>query len=207
MTDTTAETRRMPKSAATRRRVLTAAATILVRDGYSGARLADIAEAAGLQIGSMYYYFSNKEQLVEEVLFYSVQFTHTHVSEAVAAVADARPGDRLSIAIRAFLQAILELGYMSPAHNRTFDQLPDDMQKRLQPSRRAFGKLWERLIVEAIDAGDIRSDVDPYVLRLFIIHTIEQVPEWPGRARRSAAKTADIMESLIMDGVRTAPTP
>ena len=54
------------KSARTRQRILDAAAHVLSRKGYAGNRLADVAEHAELQAPAIYYYFSSREELVEE---------------------------------------------------------------------------------------------------------------------------------------------
>ncbi|MFT3660985.1 MAG: TetR family transcriptional regulator [Gordonia sp. (in: high G+C Gram-positive bacteria)] len=207
MTPPQSATRRPPtKSELTRQRILNAAAQVLVRDGYTGARLAAIAEAAGLQIGSLYYHFDNRDQLVQEVLEYGIDYTFEHVSTTVAALPDdTPPRETLSVAIRAFLEAIIGLGSMSPAHNRTFRQLPEEMRRRLAPRRKEFGLLWQHLIADAIESGDLRADTDPYLLQLFIVHTAEQAPDWPESTKRSPAELAATVERLIMDGVSVHP--
>jgi AcrR family transcriptional regulator len=44
--------------------ILTAAARVLVRDGWDGATTNRIAEAAGISVGSLYQYFPSKEAIV-----------------------------------------------------------------------------------------------------------------------------------------------
>jgi AcrR family transcriptional regulator len=195
-------TRPLAKSAATRRRVLDAAARVLMEQGYAATRLGDIADHANLQAGSLYYYFDSKEQLVEEVLRYGVQFTHAHVRTAVDQLPeDATPGKRLEAAVGAHLESMLEIGDLAPAHVRTFNQIPPAMQERLRPLRRAFGKFWEELVDDAIAAGEVRDDVDPYIIRLFVTNSLERVPEWRLRTRRSAEELSKIMRTMIFEGV------
>jgi AcrR family transcriptional regulator len=194
--------RSLAKSAATRRRILDAAARVLMDSGYAASRLSDIAEHAGLQAGSLYYYFPSKDDLVEEVLRYGVQFTHAHVRSAVEQLPDdATAGERLHAAVGAHLEAMLELGDLAPAHVRTFNQVPAEMQDRLRPVRRSFGKFWATLVDEAIADGELRGDVDPYVIRLFIVNLLERVPEWPLRTRESAETLGATLRTLIFDGV------
>jgi AcrR family transcriptional regulator len=50
-------------SASTRDRLLEAAAAVIARDGYQGARLADVAREAGLTTGAIYSNFRDKEEL------------------------------------------------------------------------------------------------------------------------------------------------
>ena len=194
--------RSLAKSAATRRRGFDAAARVLVHRGYPSTRLSDLADDAGLQAGSLYYYFDSKDQLVEEVLRYGVQFSHAHVRARVDELPEsATAGERLEAAVEAFLEAMLELGDMTSAHLRTFPQVPPEMQERLRPVRRAYGRFWAELVDGAIAAGDVRDDIDPYVLRLFITNILERVPEWPPRTRRAARELSQELLSLIFDGV------
>jgi TetR/AcrR family transcriptional regulator, cholesterol catabolism regulator len=195
-------TRSTVKSTATRRRVLEAGARILMERGYAATRLSDIGDLAELQAGSLYYYFGSKEELVEEVVRYGVQFTHAYVRTAVDQLPEsATPGERLTAAVNAHLEAMLEIGDFGPAHVRTFAQLPPDMQERLRPLRRAFGRFWEELIQDAIDAGDVRDDIDPYLLQLFITNALERVPEWRLRTRQSAGDLSMVVNKLIFDGL------
>ncbi len=51
------------RSRATRARILTAAERIFAEKGYDGARLSDIAAAAGCSVGTMYFRFKDKDAL------------------------------------------------------------------------------------------------------------------------------------------------
>jgi AcrR family transcriptional regulator len=52
-----------PATSKTRERLLDAAARMIVREGYQGARIADVAREAGLTTGAIYFHFRNKEEL------------------------------------------------------------------------------------------------------------------------------------------------
>lgn len=175
--------------------------------GYAATRLSDIAELAGLQAGSLYYHFGNKEALVEEVVRYGVQFTHAHVRAATEQLPDdATPGEKLAAAVDAHLEAMLEIGDFGPAHVRTFAQLPPDMQERIRPMRRAFGRFWGELVDNAIASGEIRDDIDPYLMRLFITNSLERVPEWQLRTRMSASELSEVMMKAMFEGLGAGNT-
>jgi AcrR family transcriptional regulator len=201
-------TKPMAKSAATRRRVLHAAAKVLIENGYAGTRLGDIAEVADLQAGSLYYYFKSKEQLVEEVFNYGVRFTQAHVRTAVEHLPEGSPpGVRLKTALDAQLEAMLELGDLHAAHVLTYDQLPAELRERLRPARRAFSKFWTELVGDAIEAGEIRSDVDPYLVQLFIVNSLYRVPEWQTRTRHSGESLSRMVQGMIFNGVGAPDRP
>lgn len=79
---TTATARRTPKSrprvlrqalqehtrAAYREAILTAAEKIILRDGYQPAKMADIAEATGVSVGTLYNYFDSKEAVLNALI-------------------------------------------------------------------------------------------------------------------------------------------
>jgi AcrR family transcriptional regulator len=65
------EPRKLPRqtrSKETVNSIVTAAARVLVRDGYEQANVNSIAKLAGVSIGSLYQYYPSKEALVAEVI-------------------------------------------------------------------------------------------------------------------------------------------
>jgi len=54
---------RQERSRATRTRILSAAERVFAEKGYDGARLSDIAAAAGCSVGTMYFRFKDKDAL------------------------------------------------------------------------------------------------------------------------------------------------
>src|SRR3954451_20119025 len=52
----------------TRQRVLDAAARVFGRSGYEGARVAEIAKAAGLSVGAIYNHYPSKAELLAAVV-------------------------------------------------------------------------------------------------------------------------------------------
>jgi len=56
------------KGEATRARLLEAARTVFERDGFSAARVTDIAEEAGMVASGVYHYFDSKEAIFRELV-------------------------------------------------------------------------------------------------------------------------------------------
>lgn len=203
VTATGGGSRRPPtKSAATRRRVLESTAKVLIERGYAATRLTDIAAQADLHAGSLYYYFDSKDELVEEVLKYSTQFAQAHVRSAIDALPEGTDaGVRLETALRAHLEASLELGELATAHTRTYLQLPAAMQDRLRPLRRGFSALWTELVEDAVKEGELRKDIDPFALQLLIGTVLEGIPEWHLRPHRTAEEMATMLRTMLLDGI------
>jgi AcrR family transcriptional regulator len=100
------ETRTGPRSRKgmqTRARLLDAAKIVFERDGFLDARIADIAEAAKLAIGSFYHYFDSKEQIFREIAqLQEARLTAPDPSAAEHSDADS-PWERIRQANRRYL--------------------------------------------------------------------------------------------------------
>lgn len=71
------------KSDATRERVLSTALERFRKDGYAGTTMRDVADAAGLALGSAYYYFPSKDAIVHA---YYARIQDAHAAKALAAL-------------------------------------------------------------------------------------------------------------------------
>jgi AcrR family transcriptional regulator len=58
---------RTTRSAHTRERIVAAAIKVFARSGFHGAKVADIAEQAGIAYGLVYHYFHNKEDILAAI--------------------------------------------------------------------------------------------------------------------------------------------
>ena len=58
---------RTTRSAQTRERIIAAATEVFARSGFHGAKVADIAEQAGIAYGLVYHYFHNKEDILAAI--------------------------------------------------------------------------------------------------------------------------------------------
>jgi AcrR family transcriptional regulator len=63
---------RRDKAAATRERMITAAIEVFTDQGYTGARMADIAERAGVAVQTVYFTFHTKGELLQACFYYAV---------------------------------------------------------------------------------------------------------------------------------------
>jgi len=193
---------RTRKSEETRERLLDAAATVFSDKGYAGARLADIAERAGMHTPGVYYYFPSKEDLVEEVLRVGVARACGYVEERVAALPDGASAlDRLRAAIEGHVLMVLEIGDYTSANIRIFGQVPDDVRARHLADQRAYGNVWRALLEAARTAGEIRSDLDLGVIRMLILGALNWTAEWYRPGPQTATEVAREATAMICDGL------
>jgi AcrR family transcriptional regulator len=75
--------------------LLAAAAAVIRRRGIASARVADVAEEAGVSAASVLYYFASKAELLKEALTYAEERYYEELHEELAGMDSAR--DRLAL--------------------------------------------------------------------------------------------------------------
>jgi AcrR family transcriptional regulator len=165
-----------------------ATARVLVRRGFTGTRLSDIAEAAGLQAASIYYHFASREDLIEAVIRKGILEARLHLEGVLAALpGDATPFERIDAAVAAHLTFGLEISDSTAAAIHNMGQLPPAMAERQRAAEEEYGSVWATLLEEAHDAGEFRPDVNLLAARMLVIGALNQAAEW-WRPRKTPLK-------------------
>jgi AcrR family transcriptional regulator len=167
------------KSQRTRGRILDAAAHVLSVKGFAGTRLTDVAEYAELQAPAIYYYFPSREDLIEEVMYCGISDMRRHLQETLDALpSDTTAMDKIMAAVEAHLRHELELSDYTTASIRNSGQIPDHLRTRQKKEETAYGKIWQRLFVDALDDGEIRDDLDTRMARGLVMGALNWAAEW-----------------------------
>lgn len=196
----------LPKSARTRERILEAAATVLSRSGYAGTRLSDIAELADVQAPALYYYFSSRDELIEEVMTLGQRRTFEYVQAALDAMPDdATAMDRICEAVGAHLEVGLRLSDFASATIRNGGQLPPDMRERQLVEQHSYGDVWRGLFEDARKAGELDPALDPRAARMLVLGAMNWSPEWWDARRGSLRSLIKTAQALVRKGL-SAPS-
>jgi len=163
----------------TRERILAAAATVLSRKGYAGARLSDIAELAELRTPAVYYYFESREHLVNEVMSVGQRSVLEHVLAALEALPpDADALEKLNSAVRAHLEVELTLSDFATAVTRNAGQLPPDLQETFKADSRRYFAMWDGILGDLAADGVLDLDLDVRVARMLVLGALNWTAEW-----------------------------
>lgn len=200
---------KIAKSTLSQQRVLDAAARIFRDCGYAGTTMRGVADAAGLQAGSLYYHFPSKEELISAVLDQGISTVFAVVRSAIEQLPEtASHRQRIEAAIEGHLTGIIGCGDYTLATRRVFGQVPEVIRVRHMRQRDAYGALWHRMLTEAQAAGEIRADADLRLVRLFLLGGLNWTPEWFKPNARSVREVAREFSALVLDGVaQTVPKP
>ncbi|HEV7912996.1 MAG TPA: TetR/AcrR family transcriptional regulator [Albitalea sp.] len=191
---------------ATRERILLEAARLFRHHGYTATTLREIADAAGIKAGSIYYHFESKEEILGEVLDKGIQAVSDAVRERVEALPQAANyRDRIAAGIEGHLWGLLHHGDFTSANIRIYGQIPTSAKNRHRVVRRAYADYWDRLFEGAMASGELRSDSSTAMIRLFIIGALNWTVEWYNPQRGSFQEFARQLTTIVFDGVLAPP--
>jgi AcrR family transcriptional regulator len=193
---------------ATRERILLEAARLFRHHGYTATTLREIADAASIKAGSIYYHFASKEEILGEVLDKGIQAVSDAVRERIEALPpNASFRDRIAAGIEGHLWGLLHHGDFTSANIRIYGQIPASAKNRHRVVRRAYADLWDRLFEGAMESGELRSDSSTAVIRLFVIGALNWTVEWYNPQRGSFQDFSRQLTEIVFDGVLARKAP
>lgn len=186
------------KAARTRQRILEASAQEFAEHGYGGASLRRIATASGLQVGSLYFHFKTKDELVAAALADGVDSARSALLQAINAEPDtASPTDRLRAAIRGHLDALHAHDDRASSVVRMVETLPPDLRRAHADHERRFARVWTDVLKRGQADGVVRADIPLRVLRDLVIGALNSTSTHNPSANKDLAAVVDAVVRLL----------
>jgi AcrR family transcriptional regulator len=154
--------------------IIAVASRLFARQGIAGTKMSHIAEGAGLQQSSIYYYFSCKEEILREIVA-----TVNRLPLAFLARVDAEGGSaamRLFRLVRFDVRTLCEFPYDINEIHRISGQDPDTFAE-YWAERQALNDGVEKLVREGVESHEL-IPVDPRLTALTILANDEGVQNW-----------------------------
>jgi AcrR family transcriptional regulator len=161
-----------------REQVLAAAAREFSAKGYEGSSLREIAAAAGMLAGSLYYHFRSKDDLFATVHAEGFRQLHAALDAALEGVVD--PWARLEAASAAHLEQLANGNDIAVVTATSlFRTMDSALQRRLNRQRDRY----ERRFRDLIAALRLARTVDRSLLRLLLLGALNWTRVWyrPGK--------------------------
>ena len=175
-----------------RGRILDAAAVEFARAGYSAASVRDIASAAGILPGSMYYHFASKEDLLAAVHAAGIQRIKERVLAAIETADD--PWSRLEAACAAHVETL----HQSKDYGSV---IATEFPRRHSPKLRARmieeRDDYENVFRQLIDYLPLPPDVSRKYFRLALIGAMAWSIAWYKPGEDSAEEIARQIVNLF----------
>jgi AcrR family transcriptional regulator len=158
------------KGRRTRDRLLTAARTVFERDGFLEARVADIADEAGVAHGTFYTYFDSKPEIFRTVVADVMeQIWYTRAS--TDGDTDISPYEAIERANRQFIRVYREHGAMLGLMEQAITYDAELRNLRLMVRKRSVERV-QRSIERMQADGIVRTDVDPQVASAALVSMV-----------------------------------
>jgi AcrR family transcriptional regulator len=150
-----------------RGRILAAAAHLFRVNGYERTTVRDLAQAVGIQSGSIFHHFRTKHDILREVMVEVILFNTARMQQAFDATTDAR--ERILALIRTELTAINgDSGEAMAVLIYEWRSLDAECQQDILKLRADYETLWLRALEAAQSEGLIAPQVDTFLLRRFL---------------------------------------
>ena len=184
-------------------RIIDAAVQVFAEKGYRAARISDIARGAGVADGTIYLYFRNKEDLLLTIFEEKMEGLLEDLQAALAGLDD--PLERMRAYARFHFWQL-----------RTYPALAQVLQVELRQSTRFLHdyrpeKLWqylsifEQLVKEGQAAGQLRSDLDPFLVKWSFFGALDELSiQWVlsrKRDRFNLDQAADQVVDIFLRGM------
>jgi AcrR family transcriptional regulator len=193
--------------ASRRNDILAAAKEVFAAQGYHATTIADIARAAGLSYGSIYWYYESKEVLFHELMSAEAAALRTHIADAVrGAPLDEGPAAPFKAAVRATLEfydcdrALVKLLF------RDAFALGTAFERHLYEIHSSFVDDAQHL-VEAAQRQGVFAEGSPRMMAFAITALVGQLAHrrLTTDDGQTAGVAADFLVNLLLNGLLVRP--
>src|SRR2546430_4472352 len=152
-----------------------AAARLFAQKGYHGTSIGDLADALGVQKGSLYAHIESKADLLWEVARDGAAAFH--------AALDAVPDDlsaleRIGLALRAHLRVVAEQLDVATVFVREWRYLDGERREQFVAERRRYEERFRALFREGREHGELRTDLDDGTAALLALSAAHWAYTW-----------------------------
>ncbi|TYK44136.1 TetR/AcrR family transcriptional regulator [Actinomadura decatromicini] len=184
-----------------RAELLATAAEVFASQGYSATTVRQVADAAGILGGSLYYHFDSKEAMADEILSTFLDEMWASYEGVLGAGLSAR--DTLEgIVVESFRTIDLHRPAVVLYQNESKHLATSERFAYLRESRSRFEEMWLALLERGVREGAFRADLDPGLVYRFIRDTVWVAATWYKRGGRlSADDIAKQYLALFLEGI------
>jgi AcrR family transcriptional regulator len=179
------------------------AARLFAERGYHGTSIGDLAEAMGVQKGSLYAHIDSKQDLLYEATREGAQAFHAALDSVPE---DLSATERIRLALRAHLRVVAEQLDVATVFTREWRYLEGERALEFLSERRRYEERIRALFREGREVGGLRSDLDDGAAALLVLSAANWAYTWL-RPEADTDALADRFFALLLDGIRGYSTP
>jgi AcrR family transcriptional regulator len=179
------------------------AARLFAEKGYHGTSIGDLAEAMGVQKGSLYAHIESKADLLWEVARDGAAAFHSAldgVPDNVSAT------EKIRLALRAHLRVVAEQLDVATVFIREWRYLDGGRREEFVAERRRYEERFRALFREGRELGELRTDLDDATATLLALSAANWAYTWI-TPETDTDELADRFFAFLLDGMRGYATP
>ncbi len=167
--------------------------------GYEAASMEDLAKASGFTKSTFYHHVSSKEELLRMAVDRALNALSTALDDTMSG--GERPVEQLETAIRRTTEVLLaELPYVTLLLRIRGNTV---VERDALARRRAIDARLAGLVEAAVDADQIRGDLDPRLVSRLLFGMVNSITQWYRPGSRGASQQALVTATveLAMGGL------
>ena len=181
------------------RSILKAASQVIAREGFEGASVRDVAAKAKINLSGIYYYFTNKDELLYALQHHTFSTLHESLEGRLTTLRDSE--DRLKAVIDNHFE--LFAGNMDDLKVcvHELESLSGKYYREVLNVRRKYYRLVRSVVAENLDGR--RHDAD--LATLFLYGSLNWVYTWYDADKNAdIRKLSDGLLKIYMNGIRAS---
>jgi TetR/AcrR family transcriptional regulator, cholesterol catabolism regulator len=179
------------------------AARLFAEKGYHGTSIGDLAEALGVQKGSLYAHIQGKEDLLHETMRAGAAAFHAGLDSIPEEV---RATEKIRLALRSHLRVVADQLEVATVFVQEWKYLEDERRDEIVAERRRYEERIRDLFREGREQSELRTDLDESAAALLFLSAANWAYTWL-RPGTDTDALADRMYGLLVDGMRGYSTP
>jgi TetR/AcrR family transcriptional regulator, cholesterol catabolism regulator len=179
------------------------AARLFAQKGYHGTSIGDVAEALGVQKGSLYAHIEGKQDLLHETMREGAEAFHAALDRIPEHL---RASEKIRLALRAHLRVVAEQLEVATVFVQEWRYLEGERLEEVVAERRRYEERIRDLFREGREHGELRSDLDEHAAALLFLSAANWAYTYL-RAGTDTDRLADRLFALLVDGMRGYSMP
>jgi TetR/AcrR family fatty acid metabolism transcriptional regulator len=189
-----------------RRRILDAAVRVFAEEGFYNAKVARIAELAGVADGTIYLYFKSKDDLLISLFEDRMDEVNARLRSVLA-----EPGsavERLTRAVKLQFELVRQNQPMAEVISVELRQSSKFIREYANPKFAEYLRLIAGCVADGQTRGELRANLSPQLVARSLFGALDEIAlAWlvKGQEKMDLARAGDELASLFVDGMRAQP--
>ncbi|ABO67961.1 MULTISPECIES: TetR/AcrR family transcriptional regulator [Geobacillus] len=159
------------------KQIIDAAVVVIAEHGYHQAQVSKIAKQAGVADGTIYLYFKNKEDILISLFQEKMGSFIEKIEQEIEGISS--PLEKLYVLVRTHFSALADDPHMAVVTQLELRQSNKELRQRINEVLKGYLRLIDSIIIEGMEKGEFRNDLDVRLTRQMIFGTIDEtVTTW-----------------------------